>query len=141
MILSSSYHNFIKPFINKDKNNSTEKIPYIFSDIYPQIDLNGIISISFSNDHIIWIAQDGIVYAMGDNSKGQINGSFRKKVFTKPTKIIFEDDKLKFSSVICGIDYALYLTASANPQLLYVNSDFNTIIKRSTTSGTFWWSI
>lgn len=125
MIFISGSNKNLDYFIKKNNSKHPEQIPFFLSDIYPQIELTDIISISFGKEHTIWITENGTLYAIGDNTKGQISGSISKEILKTPTKITFDNKNFRFSSVVSGDHYVLYLTLSDHPQLLLVNSLIN----------------
>lgn len=110
-----------------DKNSNEENLigPIINPHIKFHIDPSSMLSFSTYYEHTVWITHDGKAYAIGDNF-GEICGSLPQERFLEAREVILKDEKgkpFKFISVVCGLDYTLYLVSSQskenNFQLVY----------------------
>lgn len=80
-------------------------------------------SFSSYSGHSVWINNDGIAFAIGDNSRSQINDVSNGEYYEKPTQIVIDgfkpSGKEKFFSAVCGDNYTLYMTSLG--RLIYVH--------------------
>lgn len=96
------------------------------------LDVKSLLSVSFYEDHSIWITKDGKAHAIGSNDGGRIYCKLNQGILENITDYQLSDNLHQLRnllSAVCGLHYTLYMlqasTTGGVPLIAYVRYNHN----------------